>query len=491
MITKWYAFPRHSLGCFLGGSKVKSLFVKALLVPSAAAFLSGLNVSEARAGVIFTNLHSFTGGSDGAIPYAGLIQGSDGNFYGTTSSGGDFGKGLVFKMTPDGAVTNLVTFTGTNGANPEAVLLLGKDGSLYGTTSSGGTGNGGTVFRISGAGAFTNIANFYSWDGGSVAGLLQDTQGNLYGTTPTGGTTQGGNGTVFEVGANNALNTLAVFSESNGDGRGPGPQSGLIQGRDGNFYGTTMYGGTNGLPATYASEDGMVFQMTPGGSVNVIASFNGGNGAFPVAGLTQGADQSFYGTAEGGGASSWGTVFQVTTNGLIKSLYAFSGGADGGNPQAGLIQDGEGHLYGTAMEGGINDNGTVFEISTNGTLTTLYSFSGDIDGRWPHAGLLKGNDGNFYGTTLYGGQFGNGVIFRITVAPPAPLFLSAHRQGTQFVITWPSEAGSTYQVQCNPGLSSTNWTNLGDPIAAGGTGLSVTNSASVSQQFYRVLLLPP
>ncbi len=457
----------------------------------ASIALIALNAREVRAGVIFTNLHSFSGGNDGVNPNASLIQGPDGNFYGTTSHGGAPDYGVVYKLFPDGSVTNLVTFDGTNLAYPASHLTQGKDGVLYGTTSGGGPGGSGNIFGVTSDGVLTNVLYLISFAGHTAAGVVQDEQGNFYCTSPSGGELlSDNNGTVYKINADDEFEFVIDFTEGTGDGRGPGPQAGLILARDGSFYGTSMYGGTNGTPGTYADEDGMIFKLTSDGELSVFASFDGGNGAFPVAELVQGADGSFYGTAEGGGASGWGTVFQVTPDGMIKPLYVFQGGSDGGNPQSTLVQDSQGILYGTTMEGGINDNGTVFQITTNGNLTTLYSFHGD-DGRWPLAGLLLGKDGNFYGTTLYGGDYGGGVIFRLTITPSLPVLLAASQLGTQIVISWSSDIGETYQAQRNPSLSSTNWVNLGNPIAGNETQLSITNSVSESQQYFRVVQSTP
>ena len=189
------------------------------------------------------------------------------------------------------------------------------------------------------------------------------------------------------------------------------PAAALVQGNDGIFYGTTEYGGTN--------NDGTVFQVTPAGVLTTLVSFTGANGSYPSAGLVQGTNGSFYGTAEYGGNLSlnagygFGTVFQMTTNGTLKTLVFNL--ANGYNPSAGLVQGSDGNFYGTTAGGGTGGGGTVFKMTAAGVLTPLVSFHGP-DGNSPQAPLVQGSDGNFYGTTTYGGANGRGTVFRV---PPA------------------------------------------------------------------------
>ena len=355
-----------------------------------------------------TSLHLFTGGNDGGNPGGGLVRGSDGNLYGTTYIGGTSNSGTVFKISTNGALMNLYSFTGGNdGANPQAALVQGADGNLYGTTQGGGTGNSGTVFQISTNGALTGLYSFSGGsDGGSPeAGLVQGSDGNLYGTTYGGGvsTPNGGNGTVFQISTNGVLTSLYSFSGGND---GANPLAALVQGGDGNLYGTTFIGGTN--------NHGVVFQISTNGTETSLYSFIGDNdGANPGAGLVQGSDGRFYGTTPYGGAGLEGTAFQISTNGALTSLHLFTGGNDGGFPQAGVIQGNDGNLYGTTGSGGTGSGGTVFEISTNGVLAILYSFTGGNDGANPQSALVQASDGNFYGTTVGGGTGNSGTVFQI------------------------------------------------------------------------------
>jgi uncharacterized repeat protein (TIGR03803 family) len=248
-------------------------------------------------------LHSFTG-TDGSYPLAGLVQGPNGNFYGTTSAGGANGTGTVFQISSTGVLTTLYSFTGgADGATPKAGLTLGTDGNFYGTTFLGGTNNDGTVFLI----------------------------------TPTG-----------------VLTTLFQFN-ARLDGRNP--QAALVQGLDGNFYGTTEAKGARG--------NGTMFRVTSvssTGVLNLVFGFAGTTGKNPQAPLFQGQDGLFYGTTTFGGFN-YGSVFQISSNGLLATLYNFIGGTDGGIPYAGLVQGSDGYFYGTTGYGGLNLHGTVFKIS--------------------------------------------------------------------------------------------------------------------------------
>src|SRR5208282_1721301 len=235
--------------------------VLALLIPLLWAAALVLPAFSASAGVILTSLYSFQTFPSGANPEAGLVQGSDGDFYGTTEAGGKYGSGTVFKITTNGALTSLYSFTGTNdGANPYAGLVQGSDGIFYGTTYNGGTNNSGTVFQITTNGALTSLYSFTGGNDGAnpEAGLVQGSDGHFYGTTENGGTNSWGN--VFKISTNGALTTVYAFgtvTDAYGDPLdGANPTAGLVQGSDGSFYGTTYDGGTNGR--------GTVFQISNG-----------------------------------------------------------------------------------------------------------------------------------------------------------------------------------------------------------------------------------
>jgi uncharacterized repeat protein (TIGR03803 family) len=371
-----------------------------------------------------TILYSFAGSpfdTDGIDPAAGLVQGADGNFYGTTVGGGTAtncggvgtGCGTVFRISPSGTETTLYSFGSVpnDGNVPQAGLVQGSDGNLYGTTSAGGTNDAGTVFRISASGTETTLYSFvgYPYDGYEpLAGLVQGSDGNLYGTTSAGGTSD--QGTVFRISPSGSYAILYSFVGYPYDGAQP--YAGLVQDGDGNFYGTTAFGGTN-------DGYGTVFRISPSGTETTLYSFGSSpnDGNAPQAGLVQGSDGNFYGTTSAGGTNDAGTVFRISPSGTETTLYSFGSSPNDGNaPQAGLVQGSDGNLYGTTSAGGTSDQGTVFRISPSGTQTTLYSFaSGDPDGEDPQAALVQGSDGNFYGTTEYGGTNNSGTVFELAL----------------------------------------------------------------------------
>ncbi len=249
----------------------------------------------------------------------------------------------------------------------------------------------------------TTLHSFAGDDGRNpYATLAQGTDGNFYGTTGWGGAI--GWGTVFKITPAGVLTTLYSFAGSDGSI----PRAGLVEGTDGNFYGTTVGGG--------ASDDGTVFKITPAGVLTTLHSFAGNDGKYPFAVLMQGTDGNFYGTTPYGGASGIGTIFKITPAGVLTTLYSFAGN-DGSYPRSSLVQGTDGNFYGTTPQGGANYySGTVFKITPAGSLTTLHSFS-VLDGSEPHAGLVQGTDGNFCGTTYSGGAKGNyGTAFKITPA---------------------------------------------------------------------------
>ena len=335
-------------------------------------------------------------GTNGASPQLmSLIRGSDGAFYGTTSGGGSNSGGTVFRITPGGTLTTLYSFCSqagcADGENPLAGLIQANDGNFYGTTSLGGAHRIGTVFKLTPGGTLTTLHSFCSQfsppnacqDGTDPTGsLIQATDGNFYGTTATGGGDAANEGTIFKLTPGGVLTTLYVFCSQLNCVDGEQPIAGLVQGTDGNFYGTTRFGGI--------ARNGTIFKITPGGSLTTLYSFcsqtNCADGAIPIASLIQATDGNFYGTtALGGpaGVAGFGTVFKVTPSGALTTLYSFCTQAncpDGSQPAAGLVQGNDGNFYGTTTMGGTNNLGTIFQITPSGTLTTLHSFNGTDGG---------------------------------------------------------------------------------------------------------------
>ncbi len=357
----------------------------------------------------------------GAYPKSGLVEARDGSFYGTTERGGASDLGTVFRITTNGTAagtvfTNLVQFSGANGSNAETPvtstkgqgnLTLATDGNFYGVTERGGTSDKGTIFKMTPSGTLTTLLSF-SGSGGMGAypkgGLIQLRDGRFFGTTFAGGATD--NGTVFVFTTNGTaeetdLDTVIEFTGNSGPHHGSSPLGALVQGADGNLYGTT-YSTNLGLQAFGF---GTVFRMTPGGVLTTFATFDRNNGAQPAAGLVIGGDGSFYGTARSGGSLGFGTLFKLTPGGELSTLVNFTGsGINGSEPVASLFENTDGNFYGTTAEGGSADLGTVFKMTPGGDLTTVatfYGFSGGgpVNGEAPRTSIVRGADGSLYGAT--------------------------------------------------------------------------------------------
>jgi uncharacterized repeat protein (TIGR03803 family) len=363
-------------------------------------------VSAARAQT-YSVLYSFTG-EHGVEPAAGLFRDAAGNLYGTTIYGGNSGNGTVFKLDTAGHETVLHSFSGnSDGGLPLAGLIRDGSGNFYGSACCGST-NSGVVFKMDKFGNETVLHRF-AYKGGALptAALVRDRSGNLYGTTEYGGNLHpcllSGCGVVFKLDLKGKETVLYRF-KGKADGRSP--FGALVRDSDGNLYGTTIKGGT--------SHAGVVFKLAPTGKQTVLYSFSGGaDGKSPQAGLLRDAAGNLYGATEHGGTSRAGVVFKLDSTGKETVLYPFTGGADGANPIASLIRDADGNLYGTALNGGASGAGVVFKLDTAGEQTVLHSFN-KKDGAFPNGALVRDADGNLYGTTAGGGAFGRGVIFKLT-----------------------------------------------------------------------------
>lgn len=383
----------------------------------------------------------------------------------------------------DVTLTTMVSFGGTNGANPGAGLVQGKDGNFYGTTVVGGTNGYGSLFQLTLSGTFATLISFDRTNNGANPGatLVQGSDDAFYGTTEAGSSNN--NGTIFKVTAGGTLITLVSFNGTNG----ALPHAPLMQGQDGKFYSTTEIGGAN--------QDGTAFQMLTNGTLTSLASFDHNHsGSSPCAGLVQAADGNFYGAAFLAGTNGHGAMFRLATNGTLTTLYSFTGGGDGANPFAGLTQGADGMLYGTTFSGGTNGYGTVFKMTTNGTLTRLVSFAG-TNGAYPQAALLLASDGNFYGTTKNGGVFTNcGTVFKLTTNGTLTTLASfngtngAHPLGLVQALD-----GSFYGTTADGGASDYGTVfrlNIGAPpppifltVEETGATLTLTWSATVGQSY--------
>jgi uncharacterized repeat protein (TIGR03803 family) len=461
---------------------------------------------------VFTTLHSFTGGSDGASPDAGLVL-SGNTLYGAAYSGANYGT--VFKVNTDSTGFKVLeSFDGLNNeAGPETRLLLSGN-ILYGASAGPGTTTG-TLFAINTNGTgfttlhiFTELSgpSYTNSDGAWEYGTLMLSGNTLYGTTYSGGS--GGSGTVFAVNTNGTgftnLHSFTATSVSydpygtysppyiNSDGAFPADAL-ILSGNT--LYGTTYSGGSSGWGTVFAlNTDGTGF-------TNLYRFTGGSDGAFPIAGLIL-SGSTLYGTAwgggSGGGSSGNGTVFAVSTNGTeFRVLHSFTAGtgsipnlinSDGAVPPNGALVLSGNTLYGAAFYGGSSGNGTVFAVNTNGTgFTILHSFTGPSDGARPYAGLtLSGN--TLYGTANGGGSSGDGTVFSLSFPPPQ---LTIIPSGSTMILTWPTNyAGfsySGYALQSTTNLvSPAVWaTNSSAPVVINGQN-TVTNPFSGTQQFFRL-----
>jgi uncharacterized repeat protein (TIGR03803 family) len=310
--------------------------------------------------------------------------------------------------------TVLYTFTGAgDGGQPLGTLLADSKGNLYGTTFGGGEFGKGTVFELTppaSAGAPWKESVLHSFSGaegdGPNAGLTADSSGALYGTTVSGGASK--NGVVFKLTPGVATKALYSFK---GRGRGlkdgANPYGGVIVDLDGNLYGMTFNGGAFGK--------GAVFKLAPNGAETVLRSFSGRDGGYPMAGLIADAAGNLYGATTEGGASNNGVVFELAERPLFRAemvIWQFTGGHDGGGPTANLTFDSNGNLYGTTVNGGAYGLGSVFKVAVNGNSSfPLHSFAG-VDGAHPSGSLIVDLAGNLYGTTP-GDAATNGTVFKI------------------------------------------------------------------------------
>jgi uncharacterized repeat protein (TIGR03803 family) len=418
---------------------------------------------------LFTRLYTFSAAnatthvnSDGIGP-SRLIQGIDGNFYGTAGggigvdahnveiSGGANDTGTVFKVSPSGVYTVLHTFsalgTQTNfnnisgpnadGAYPGFPLAQGPDGTLYGVTTAGGANGNGAIFKLAPDGSgFSTLYSFSAADSNGnnadgcfpFKGLILGADGNLYGTAHYCGPR---NGTMFRITPAGVFTVLVDF----GGASGANAQT-LFQDNDGTIYGEAGAGGTYG--------NGGIFLYFPsGGGYTVLYNFGptdslgrNSDGARPIGGLSKGPDGQLYGVTNVGGANGSGTIFKFSPSGGLTTLYSFSAplsngtNPDGAGPVGDFVMAGDGNLYGAIGNGGsgANNSGDLFRVTPTGTFTTLYSFSAtnasgaNSDGAVSIRGLTLGRDGNLYGGATFGGSNGNGTIFKLSPGslPPVP-----------------------------------------------------------------------
>jgi uncharacterized repeat protein (TIGR03803 family) len=372
----------------------------------------------------YTVLHRFTGNPDGAFPFAPIILDLQGNLYGTTYIGGANGFGAIFVLDHSGEERVLYSFQGGDGVGPQAGLRRDSAGNLYGTVYGGGVTGApacvpgcGSVIELDSSGKEVAVYVFPGGNSGSNpwAGVVRDSAGNLYGTTYGGGSgTCGGVlgcGVLFKL-ADGKETVLHNFGRTAQDG--VNPSGTLIHDAAGNFYGTAQNGGVAG--------GGVIFKMDTTAKETVMYAFGTvpGDGTTPYGSLIRDAAGNFYGITNGGGAYGLGTVFSLDAKGKETILYSFTGGADGASPRAGVVRDSAGNLIGTTSAGGSTNEGVVYMLNVAGNETVLHDFTGGADGAYPNAALIRDTKGNLYGTAAYGGvkagpcsPNGCGVVYRI------------------------------------------------------------------------------
>ena len=394
---------------FLSSKKIVSFLVAILMV-------SGISA----AAQTFTLLDSFDV-TDGSEANASLVQAIDGNFYGTTIYGGIYNGGTIFKVTPSGTLTTIYNFCAVSGC-PDgsqlySALLLGPDNALYGTTYIGGASNYGTIFKISLTGTLTTLHSFALTDGAAPqGGMVLGSDGNFYGTTLDGGSSS--YGVIYKITPGGTFTVLHNFTASTTDGGTP--FSAPMQASDGNFYGVTWVGGRG---------YGIIYKMTLSGTFSVFHRFcqlsHCSDGAYPLGGITQGLNGNLYGTTTNADGYTEGTIYKITLGGAFAALYNFcaiSGCTDGISPLSRMELGTNGEFYGTTNYGGSSlcsgGCGTLFALTPAGVLTTIHTFcttSGCPDGYFPqNQGLIQGTNGSFYGAVPVGGASNVGTVFKLS-----------------------------------------------------------------------------
>jgi len=328
-----------------------------------------------------------------------IAQGRDGNLYTTSNMGGSTFIGDIYKIAPTGAITEIYSFDGSLGCYPFSGLTLGLDGNFYGTqTQCSGPGHG-SVFKVTPGGSVTTLYFFMNSDGaGPYAPPIQGADGNFYGTTNSGGLPLcgfgAGCGTIYKLTPSGQLTSVHQFDVTHGYL----PIAPLVQGTDGNFYGTAEFGGTNNA--------GVIFKITPSG-FSVLHNFDSTDGNSPIGPLIQANDGNFYGTTEFGGTTNndAGVIFKMTPAGTLTVLHSLNGSSDGAFPEAGLVQASDGNFYGVAQDRGSGGFGTIFKITPQGNYSVLHNFAADgSEGELAQVTLTQHTNGILYGDTSGGGS---------------------------------------------------------------------------------------
>jgi uncharacterized repeat protein (TIGR03803 family) len=467
-----------------GGNWVKAL--PAVLAGVGCCWLA----QAARGGVVRQTVYSTTP-SQYSVSFSGLVQAADGNFYGTTPKSNFGGYGSVFRVTPAGVMTTLFGFgIKSYGLDPEGGLVLATDGNLYGTTASGGFYGRGTLFKITTTGTFQVVHPFNSSDGSlPMYNLVQASDGYLYGVTASSPTNVA---TLFRSTLAGTLTILTTFPAAMPADNAE-PNDGLVEGPDGWLYGTVS------IPSASYGKIGAIYKVSTTGGFQTLAYFYGTSGGqlpptgdHPMCGLTVGRDGFLYGTA-GREYSLFhttyqGQVFRMTTDGVLTTLLTFNG-TNGANPMTRLLAAPDGCLYGLTAQGGSNNGGTIFRLTTDGVLTTLASAFGIYATDQGFPALIQAADGNLYGTGMAGSfQSISATVFRL-VEPP--VITAAAWSGGTFTLAWNSFSNGAYRLAYKSALNDPTWTTQVSTITAIGPIASGSDlPGGAGQRFYRVVLLP-
>lgn len=431
-----------------------------------------------------------------------LLLANDGNIYFASASAGAANRGFIGKLTPTGTISTLYAFasTGDESAQPFAGVIQASDGNLYGTSYTGGEHGAGTLFRLTLAGVYTRLYSFGETATSAslpYTGLVEAPDGNLYGTTLLGG--DNGKGAIYRISLTGSGFTI-IHHFSGADGENP--EGRLIVGADGALYGTTLVGGS--------ANRGTIYKITTSGTFTSLYSFPrlsafntagiavNETGANPRAGLLLAADGNYYGTAYQGGPEGWGTLYRMTPAGEVSVLHAFAGAIAGGAlPLSAVVQDAAGNFYGTTFAGGYQDKGSAWRVSSSGQFSLLHGFVDlGVDGGSIYAGLLLAN-GSIYGASYSDTGNNKGTLFKLDLGSnavlPVELAISPEQivRGSNATITWSSPTAASCKA-------TGAWTN-GD-VAASGTqtvapllagiyiyGLSCTDGAGAVRHAYTAL----
>jgi uncharacterized repeat protein (TIGR03803 family) len=397
-----------------------------------------------------TTLATFNG-VDGYGPFASVVQATDGNFYGTTDSGGSvFQEGTFFRVTPGGKLTDLYNFCSqpncADGAFLASVPILGSDGNLYGVAGGGGNStDAGTVYRMTLGGKLTIVYAFCPalpcTDGAGPTGLVQGEGGNFYGSTSVTANSYGGyGGTIFSMSPGGELKVLHTFCSHVNCMDGDLSLYPPILGSDGNLYGVTYFGGNQ--------EGGVLWEVTAAGAYKVLYNFCGKSGGCKSANpftVVRDFNGDFFGTTASGGGNNSGVVFEITSTGKYIDLHDFDSGNGPTWPYTGLTLANDGNLYGVSG-GGIENGGFIFEITlADGSFKNLYVFNGPGDASEPPGPLFQGTDGDLYGTTSYGPGSGDGMVFRLSngLSPLVETVPTAGKVGKRILILGNNLTGTT------------------------------------------------